>query len=93
MAQINQVDNRWKISGDIEMANANALLEASHSLVLADNTLIDFSHVTEIDTAAISLILEWQRRAIVEKKQLRFVNLPSNLISLTHLYGVADIVK
>jgi len=93
MAQIIQIDNRWKINGEIEMDNANALLMTSQDLVLADNTLIDFSHVTEIDTAAISLILEWQRRAVTEKKQLRFVNLPTNLVSLTHLYGVADLVK
>ena len=93
MAQITQLDNRWEIAGDIEMDNANALLMRSQDLVLAENTLVDFAHVTEIDTAAISLILEWQRRAIAEKKQLRLVNLPTNLISLTHLYGVADLIN
>jgi phospholipid transport system transporter-binding protein len=93
MAEIVQMDNRWKITGDIEMVNANALLLASNQLTIADNTLIDFAGVTEIDTAAVSLILEWQRRAILENKHLRFVNLPDNLICLTHLYGVADLIK
>jgi len=55
--------------------------------------LVDFSNVKEIDTAAISLILEWTRRAIEENKQLKFVNLPANLNSLTQLYGVADLIN
>lgn len=93
MAQITQLDNRWKVSGEIGMDNANAILVASNGLVLAENALIDFGQVTEIDTAAVSLILEWQRRAIREKKNLRLVNLPVNLVSLAHLYGVADMVK
>ncbi len=93
MAQITQIENRWEITGDIEMDNANALLIASNGLVIVDNTLVDFSNVKEIDTAAISLILEWTRRAIEENKQLKFVNLPANLNSLTQLYGVADLIN
>jgi len=93
MAQITQIENRWEITGDIEMDNANALLMASNELAIVDNTLVDFSNVKEIDTAAISLILEWTRRAIEENKQLKFVNLPANLNSLTQLYGVADLIN
>jgi|WetSurMetagenome_2_1015567.scaffolds.fasta_scaffold67334_3 phospholipid transport system transporter-binding protein len=93
MAQITQIENRWEITGDIEMDNANALLMASNELAIVDNALVDFSNVKEIDTAAISLILEWTRRAIEENKQLKFVNLPANLNSLTQLYGVADLIN
>lgn len=93
MTQIVQTDNRWEITGDVEIDNANALLIASNALTISDNTLVDFAKVTEIDTAAISLILEWKRRAIAQSKQLKFVNLPANLTSLTHLYGVADLIN
>lgn len=92
MAQIAQLENRWKITGDIEIANASALLQASKALTMSDNAIVDFEDVIEIDTAAISLILEWKRRAIAEKKQLQCVNLPANLTSLTELYGVADLI-
>ncbi len=92
MAQIAQIENRWEIAGDISMDNANALLMASSGLVIL-NTLVDFAKVTEIDTAAISLMLEWRRRAIAENQSLQFVNLPANLQSLTQLYGVADLIN
>ena len=93
MAQIVQNENRWEISGDISMDNANALLVASKALTTSSNTLVDFANVKEIDTSAISLIFEWQRRAITENQQLKFVNLPDNLNSLAQLYGVADLIN
>ena len=92
MAEITQQDNRWKISGEVVVDDANTLLVASQSLSMADSTLIDFGAASDLDTAAISLILEWKRRAIAENKQLRLVNVPENLKSLAHLYGVAEIV-
>lgn len=92
MAEITQQENRWKISGDVIVDDANRLLLASQSLSMSESTLIDFGAASELDTAAISLILEWKRRAIAENKQLRLVNVPENLKSLAHLYGVAEIV-
>ena len=92
MAQITQTENRWEIAGDISMDNANALLIESGRLVIL-NTLVDFAKVTEIDTAAISLMLEWRRRAIAENQSLQFVNLPANLQSLAQLYGVTELIN
>jgi phospholipid transport system transporter-binding protein len=93
MGQITQSGNRWEVSGDVEIDHASALLLASNALTIADDATVDFTNVKEIDTAAISLILEWKRRAIAEKKQLKFVNFPANLTSLTQLYGVADLIN
>ena len=93
MAQIAQIENRWEIAGDISMDNANALLMTSKGLTILGAALVDFAKVTEIDTAAISLMLEWRRRAIAENQSLQFVNLPANLQSLTQLYGVADLIN
>jgi phospholipid transport system transporter-binding protein len=84
--------SRWEVSGDIGMDNANSLLVSSKALVLADNAEVDFSQVGEVDTSAVSLMLEWQRRAAREKKKITFVNLPKNLSSLMDLYGVTGLM-
>jgi phospholipid transport system transporter-binding protein len=55
--------------------------------------VIDFSQVTDIDTSAISLMMEWKRRAEKEKQSIKFVNLPANLNSLTQLYGVDELIS
>jgi phospholipid transport system transporter-binding protein len=93
VAQILQQDNRWVLSGDVVIGNASALLKASEKFALNQTTLIDFASVQDIDTAAISLILEWRRRAALEKQQIECVNLPQNLTNLTELYGVAEFVS
>ena len=93
MTEISQSDNRWTVVGDVNMDSANSLLEKSKGLDLVDNTQIDFAQVNDVDTAAVSLMLEWHRRAILENKKLAFVNLPAGLTSLTALYGVTDLVS
>lgn len=92
MTTVIQNENRWDVTGDIGMDNANTLLVSSKRLVLADQAVIDFAKVGEADTSAVSLMLEWQRRAVAEKKQIKFVNLPKNLTSLTALYGVTALI-
>jgi phospholipid transport system transporter-binding protein len=92
MAQIAQTENIWHLSGDVVIGTASAILNASEQLVLAQNTTLDFSKVEDIDTTAISLILEWKRRALKQNVSLQVANLPVNLTNLINLYGVNDMV-
>lgn len=93
LAQIAQIDNCWDISGDVVIGAVPALLKASKSLSMMDNTTVDFANVTDIDTSTISLILEWKRRAQKENQSLKFVNFPANLTTLMQLYGVAELIN
>jgi phospholipid transport system transporter-binding protein len=93
MAQITQVENGWALSGDVIISTVNTLLNTSKALSLSANSSIDFTNVSDIDTSAISLILEWKRRALKEKQAVNFINLPANLTSLTALYGVAELIN
>lgn len=92
MAQITQTDNLWQITGDVQFANTKSLLDASRQLTFFANTVVDLKAVDDIDSAAISLILEWKRRAQAENKALAFINLPPNLNSLAMLYGVRELI-
>jgi phospholipid transport system transporter-binding protein len=53
---------------------------------------IDLTGVSDVDTAALSLLFEWMRRAAVRNCQLTFAHLPENLASLATLYGVLDLI-
>lgn len=88
LPNIVQLANKWHVSGDVLMDNANLLLNQSDAFSMDDEVEIDFADVTNVDTAAISLILEWQRRATASDCKLKFTNLPVNLTSLAALYGV-----
>ena len=92
MTQITQVDNNWNLNGDVVIGTAKSILTDSETLLINADTVVDFKQVDDIDTAAVSLILEWKRRAIKENQALRFTNLPINLFSLVQLYGVEDLI-
>ncbi|MEQ1599052.1 MAG: STAS domain-containing protein [Methylotenera sp.] len=93
MTHIAQIDHRWEVSGDVLIGTVSEMLVASKSLAMTSDTVIDFAKVDNIDTSTISLILEWKRRAQQENQQLKFVNLPANLTSLTQLYGVDELIN
>ena len=78
-----------KVAGPINIDSAAALLEQSKSQ-LAGAKEVDLTAVTEVDSAAISLLLEWRRQT--PDTDLRFSHLPDALKSLADLYGVADLL-
>lgn len=51
--------------------------------------VFDFSGVTAIDSAAVAILLAWQRAAQARRLALSFINVPATLQSLAGLYGVA----
>ena len=54
---------------------------------------LDFAEVSDIDSSAVALLLEWRRLAASLRKRLAFVNLPANLLALANLYGVAELIQ
>ena len=55
--------------------------------------IVDFRGITELDSAAVALALEWLRRAAESKVALRFVNLPAAMQNLAKLYGVSELLQ
>jgi phospholipid transport system transporter-binding protein len=60
---------------------------------LPERLTIDFSSITEVDSSAVALLLEWRREAARRGKGLYFANLPANLLALAELYGVTGLIQ
>ncbi|HAF01316.1 MAG TPA: hypothetical protein DCO68_02725 [Methylophilaceae bacterium] len=90
--QIIQKEDAWHLSGDLVVKNITQVLDASKLLEMPANLQLDFAEVSEVDTSAISLILEFQRRAIQQHTQVIVLNVPDNLLSLMQLYGVETFI-
>ena len=87
-----QQANQWQIAGDVLIDNASSLLVQSELLEITENIEVDFSAVTDVDTSALSLMMEWQRRAAALNHKVIFQHVPVNLMSLAALYGVTDFI-
>ena len=83
---------RCRLSGPLTIRNAAAVLEEGNRLFSADGIALDLAEVTEVDSAAVSLLLEWRRGAERRRQRIRFVNLPENLKSLAKLYGFTELL-
>jgi len=85
-------DGRCTLTGAVNLENALALREEGLRLFTAQEVTLDLSGVSEVDSAAVSLLFEWRRAALAGGRSIRYVNLPGNLKSLAQLYGVTELV-
>jgi phospholipid transport system transporter-binding protein len=72
----------------ITNANAGELLGVGNAAIARGEFAFDLASVTEVDTAAIALLLEWQRQAIAQGSRLALSSVPADIASLARLYGV-----
>ncbi len=79
----------FRVSGPMTMASVAQLLDEA-SKVIDGISNIDFSQVSDVDSAGISVLLQWIREAKAKKRDLALNNLPENLKSLATVYGVME---
>jgi len=88
---IERVGDALYIRGPITIANVEALLQQGSPL-LQSGTIVDLSQVTDVDSSAVSLLLQWTRQAEGRGERLRIRNVHPNIRSLSVLYGVNDLL-
>jgi phospholipid transport system transporter-binding protein len=90
---IEQGDGTIRFSGPLTMATVNEALLESAALFTQDGPWeLDFSGVDDVDSAAVSLLLEWVRQAAQLGRKLHIKNLPDNLQCLVKVYGVEELL-
>ena len=83
---------RCTVQGPITLESVVALLAQGNGLFTEPQVTVDLAAVTEVDSSALSLLLEWRREAVGSGRAIRYLNLPANLKSLADLYGVTDLL-
>lgn len=86
-------EGRCTLRGPVTINNVVALLAQGNGMFTAPEVTVDLEGVTEVDSAAVSLLLEWRREAARHGRRIHFVNLPGNLTSLAKLYGVTEMLN
>ncbi|MGH8753738.1 MAG: STAS domain-containing protein [Burkholderiales bacterium] len=84
--------NRLRVRGAVTMGNVKSLLDAGLQQLNPELKEIDFSGLEEVDSSAISMVLEWLRVSQSRNLQLSIVNMPDNMKSLASLYGVLELI-
>lgn len=80
------------LDGDLTLEHAARLLTQGSAEIANGARVVDFSHVGKVDSAALSLMLAWRRRAVALGNRIGYRNIPDSLMSLAKLYGVAELI-
>jgi phospholipid transport system transporter-binding protein len=83
---------RCFVHGAVTHAAVATLLAEGERIFQGRRLLFDFSAVQTADSSALSLMLEWVRRASAVGTELEFAGLGPALLSLLQLYGLAELI-
>jgi phospholipid transport system transporter-binding protein len=81
------------IEGALTLDTVPGLISAAEEHFRQGVDVIDFAAVTEVDSAAVALALEWVRQAESANVALRLMNLPISMQNLAKLYGVSELLQ
>jgi phospholipid transport system transporter-binding protein len=84
---------RWTVTGPLTVDSASQVLGASQDVPLPGTGVVALGSVQAVDSAAVAVLLSWQRRAGVEGRKLAFADVPASLVALAELYGVEDLLQ
>ena len=87
---ISREGNRFRVSGSVTIDNVRRVIEEGLSAFEGDELVIDLSGIENMDSSALSMMLEWMREAAKHGRRVRYENLPENLKSLAGVYGVLE---
>jgi phospholipid transport system transporter-binding protein len=89
---IRREGDRLVLEGPVTLDTVPGLVGAVEPHLGEGTLVVDFGGVTEADSSAVALVLEWRRQAERRKLALRFTNLPSAVENLAKLYGVSELL-
>jgi phospholipid transport system transporter-binding protein len=84
--------DRYFIEGALTMATVQTALAEGRQLFDGPQVQVDLSRITEVDSSALSVLLEWVRVASGGGRTMRYMDCAANLKSLAVLYGVSDLL-
>ena len=84
--------DRLQISGRLTIETVTDIFDTVLQPDGEAGLVVDLGKVEAVDSAAVSLLLSWLRRAQRSQVTLCFSNVPENLLSLARLYGVAELL-
>ncbi|MCC6474625.1 MAG: STAS domain-containing protein [Burkholderiales bacterium] len=89
---IRREGERLLVEGPLTMHTVPDLVAGAGEHFSAGVSQADFGRVTDVDSSAVALALEWKRQAAGSGLNLRLENLPRAMQNLARLYGVSELL-
>ena len=80
--------DHWKVEGELTFDSVPSVQETSLEMFASPPAALDLGGVEQIDSAGIALIIEWARRARIAGADMKLVNVPAGMSSLSKTAGL-----
>lgn len=93
---IERENGNWNLSGPLTLEAAGSLLQESGSWLAsatADGLVVDLAGVTEVDSAAVALLLEWQRASVQRGSRLTIRSAPERLRAIARISDLEGLLN
>lgn len=88
LSLIEQTPGYFTVEGNLTFASIDAKTLQSFKFLKGIETIcIDLSKVGKTDSAGLALMIEWVRQSRMIRADLRFKNIPTQLMALAQLSG------
>jgi len=85
---------RFRLEGEVGFMTVMQLLEESRRLFAGEGRVrLDLSGVDRINSAGLSLVIEWLREAQRDGREIRISKPPSALMAIARICEVEDILS
>lgn len=91
---VDRGDGKFEVRGDLTFRTAGIALEESKELFSDHSILeIDLGGVNKADSAGLALLLEWVNWAKNYVREIRFRNVPDEILSMAQISEVDDMLS
>ena len=94
--EVNNTPNGFVVVGDIRFSNVVRLRRQGNHLITQSehsNIEIDLSQIVSSDVSSLSLLLRWLDYAAEQGKRVRYGAIPSSLLKVAGVCGVAKLIS
>ena len=86
---VNDGAGHFSVDGDLTFSAMDKKTVSSFAFLAASKEItLDLGKVGNADSAGLALMLEWIKHARSKRVQLRFINVPGQLLNLAKLSGL-----
>ncbi len=86
-------EGRMQLSGVLDLESVPELLSAIEALSYdASAVAVDLRGVERSDSAGVALLVDWMRKARLAQRDIRFLNMPSQMLNIARVSGLDAIL-
>ena len=89
---VKQGEGLFAVNGELDKFSVPAFWRATSGFLDGGDVTVDLNGVRRCDSAGLALLIQWMREARSQSVDIRFTNLPDQLVHIAEASGLEEIL-